>query len=93
MEISKVRKEVEDLFFLTQNRVIEKKDCQRILEELRKQLGITEPFTDEEFEKRFGQRPQPPQPPAGQPLPPGAKPVEVDMSKAKPVEPKPEEKK
>jgi hypothetical protein len=52
-DVSKIRKDIEDLFFLTQNRVITSEECRKWFNRIRAVwLGVTE-MSKEEFDSKF----------------------------------------
>ncbi len=55
-EISKLTQDIKDLFFLTQNKVLDKAECRKLLNEVRAKLGFAE-MTKEDFERNFSGAP------------------------------------
>lgn len=64
MEIGKivqVKEDVMALFFLTQQRIIDKAECRTILNAIRKGIGLDSEISEEEFVKNFSAPSQPPE--------------------------------
>ena len=59
-QISKAKEDIIAVFFLTQQRVIDKAECRQLLNTARKFLGLESEISEEEFLKTFAAPPQGP---------------------------------
>jgi hypothetical protein len=72
VEIGKIKEAKEDitaLFFITQQRIIDKAECRKMLNGIRKELGFTAEISEDEFMKNFTAPAQPQAPPAPKEIP------------------------
>jgi len=60
--ISKAKEDIVAIFFLTQQKIIDKAECRKLLNGLRKELGIESEISEEEFNISFSAPKQPPMP-------------------------------
>jgi len=65
MKIGTIKEAKEDIlaiFFLTQQKVIDKAECRRLMNDVRKEIGIGSEISEEEFNVNFSAPKQPPMP-------------------------------
>lgn len=59
-KITKVKEDIVNIFFLTQQKIIDKAECRHLLNEVRREgLGLESEISEAEFNKNFSAPPQP----------------------------------
>lgn len=57
-DVTKAKEDIINVFFLTQQKVIDKAECRNMLNDIRKLLGVDSEISEEEFNKNFSAPPQ-----------------------------------